>query len=68
MGAEYFYVDMTKLTVAFRNFVNVPTNVEHKRNYSWTAVSTDSVSAVPVIRSWLQPERKMWKIKEINGS
>jgi hypothetical protein len=30
VGAEFFHVDgrtdMTKLTVAFRNFVNVPTN------------------------------------------
>jgi len=35
-----------KLTVAFRNFANVPKDVEYKRNYRWTAVSTDSVSAV----------------------
>ena len=45
-------MDMVKLIAAFHNFVNTPKNVEYKRNYRWTAVSADSVSAVSVIHGW----------------
>ena len=36
--------------------------------YMWTPVSVESVSAVSVIRGLPRPEKKIWKIKEKNGS
>jgi len=51
-----------KLTIDFCNFANAPKNVDYKRNYRWTAVSGDSVSAVDC-----SPKKNL-EIKEINGS
>jgi hypothetical protein len=36
--------------------------VQLKKKYRWTAIS-----AVSVISGWPQPEKKIEKIKEING-
>jgi len=55
-------MDFMKLTIAFCNFANMPKNVEYK----------GTTGGLPYLRiqypQLTAARKKIWKIKEINGS